>query len=39
MGMKVVAQEKQRANQLIQEDLERLSDLASIIAEDHSNKC
>lgn len=39
MAMKVQAQEKQRANQLIQEDLERLSDLASIIAEDHSNKC
>ena len=31
MAMKVQAQEKQRANQLIQEDLERLSDLASII--------
>ena len=39
MAMKVQAQEKQRANQLIQEDLERLSDLASIIAEDHNNKC
>lgn len=39
MGMKVQAQEKQRANQLIQEDLERLNNLATLIAEDHSNKC
>jgi len=39
MAMKVQAQEKQRANQLIQEDLERLSDLASTIPEDHNNKC
>lgn len=39
VAMKVQAQEKQRANQLIQEDLERLSELASIIAEDHDNKC
>ena len=39
VAIKVQAQEKQRANQLIQDDLERLSDLASIIAEDHSNKC
>ena len=29
MAMKVQAQEKQRANQLIQEDLERISELAS----------
>ncbi|MEM7593321.1 MAG: hypothetical protein AAF383_17700 [Cyanobacteria bacterium P01_A01_bin.83] len=39
LAIKVQAQEKQRANQLIQEDLERLSELASIIAEDHTNKC
>ena len=39
MAMKVQAQEKQRANQLIQEDLEELSNLATLIAEDHSNKC
>lgn len=39
MAMKVQAQEKQRANQLIQEDLERLSDLATLIQEDHDNKC
>ena len=31
MGMKVQAQEKQRANQLIQEDLERLNNLSSNI--------
>lgn len=31
MGMKVQAQERQRANQLIQEDLERLNNLASNI--------
>ncbi len=39
MGMKVQAQEKQRANQLIQEDLERTNVLASNIAVDHDNKC
>lgn len=39
MGMKVQAQEKQRANQLIQEDLEQVSTLASNIAEDHDNMC
>jgi type II secretory pathway pseudopilin PulG len=39
MGMKVQAQEKQRANQLIQEDLERTNILASNIAEDHDDKC
>jgi type II secretory pathway pseudopilin PulG len=39
MGMKVQAQEKQRANQLIQEDLERIANLASNIAEDHNVKC
>ena len=39
LGMKIQAQEKQRANQLIQEDLERLSDLASLIRADHANKC
>ena len=39
IAIKIQAQEKQRANQLIQEDLERLSELASIIAEDHDNKC
>ncbi|MEM8719771.1 MAG: hypothetical protein AAGE84_10740 [Cyanobacteria bacterium P01_G01_bin.39] len=39
IAMKVQAQEKQRANQLIQEDLEQLSEFASIIAEDHTNKC
>ena len=39
MGMKVQAQEKQRANQLIQEDLERTNVLASNIAADHDNKC
>lgn len=39
VAMKVQAQEKQRANQLIQEDLERISDLATLIAEDHNNKC
>lgn len=39
MGMKVQAQEKQRANQLIQEDLERVAVLSSNIAEDHDNKC
>ena len=39
MGMKVIAQEKQRANQLIQEDLERIAVLGSNIAEDHDNKC
>ena len=38
MGMKVQAQEKQRANQLIQEDLERTNVLASNIAVD-DNKC
>ena len=32
MGMKVQAQEKQRANQLIQEDLERLNNLASNVS-------
>ena len=39
LGMKVQAQEKQRANQMIQEDLERLSDLGSLIRADHANKC
>jgi type II secretory pathway pseudopilin PulG len=39
MGMKVEAQEKQRANQLIQEDLERTNILASNIAPDHDAKC
>jgi type II secretory pathway pseudopilin PulG len=39
MGIKVQAQEKQRANQLIQEDLERTNNLASNIAVDHDNKC
>ena len=39
MAMKVQAQEKQRANQLIQEDLERTNVLASNIAPDHDNKC
>ena len=39
MGMKILAQEKQRANQLIQEDLERVATLGSNIAEDHDNKC
>ena len=39
MAMKVQAQEKQRANQLIQEDLERTNTLASNIAVDHDNKC
>lgn len=39
VGIKVQAQEKQRANQLIQEDLELISELASIITEDHDNKC
>jgi type II secretory pathway pseudopilin PulG len=39
MGMKVQAQGKQRANQLIQEDLERTNVLASNIAEDHDDKC
>ena len=39
MGMKVLAQEKQRANQLIQEDLERVATLGSNIVEDHDNKC
>lgn len=38
MGMRVQAQEKQRANQLIQEDLERTNNLASNIALD-DNKC
>ena len=38
-GMKVIAQEKQRANQLIQEDLERVANLANNIAEDHDTKC
>ena len=38
-AMRVQAQEKQRANQLIQEDLETLNNLASNIAEDHNNKC
>ena len=39
MAMKVQAQEKQRANQLIQEDLERTNILASNIVADHDNKC
>jgi type II secretory pathway pseudopilin PulG len=39
MGMKVQAQAKQRANQLIQEDLERTNVLASNIAVDHDAKC
>ncbi|MGL5943236.1 MAG: PulJ/GspJ family protein [Waterburya sp.] len=39
MGMKVQAQGKQRANQLIQEDLERTNVLASNIAVDHDAKC
>ena len=39
MAMKVQAQEKQRANQLIQEDLERISELATLIREDHDKKC
>lgn len=39
MGMKVQAQEKQRANQLIQEDLERLNNLASNVGADPTNKC
>ncbi len=39
MMLKVQAQEDQRADQLIQEDIERLNDLGSIIAEDHDNKC
>lgn len=38
MGMKVQAQEKQRANQLIQEDLERNNVLASNIAL-NNNRC
>lgn len=38
MGMKVQAQEKQRANQLIQEDLERTNNLASNIAL-NNDKC
>ncbi|BAZ43888.1 hypothetical protein NIES4102_08910 [Chondrocystis sp. NIES-4102] len=38
MGMKVQAQEKQRANQLIQEDLERSNVLASNIAV-NNNRC
>ena len=37
--LKVQAQERQRANQLIQEEIERVNVLASNIAEDHSNKC
>lgn len=39
IAIKVQAQEKQRANQLIQEDLEELSNLATLISEDHNNKC
>jgi type II secretory pathway pseudopilin PulG len=39
MAMKVQAQEKQRANQLIQEDLERLNKFGNDIDEDHDNKC
>ena len=39
VAMKVQAQEKQRANQLIQEDLERIGELATLIQEDHDNKC
>lgn len=39
MALKVQAQEKQRANQLIQEDLERVTTLGSNIAQDHDNKC
>ena len=39
VAMKVQAQEKQRANQLIQEDLERISELATLIAKDHDTKC
>ena len=37
MGMKVQAQEKQRANQLIQEDLERLASLGSNIAAEETS--
>lgn len=37
MAMKVQAQEKQRANQLIQEDLELLSDRASVLAATSGN--
>ena len=39
VAMKVQAQEKQRANQLIQEDLERIGELATRIRADHDNKC
>lgn len=39
MAMKVQAQEKQRANQLIQEDLEKVTTLGSNIAQNHDNKC
>ena len=40
MAMKVQAQEKQRANQLIQEDLESIANLAANnIPADHDNKC
>lgn len=39
MAMKVQAQEKQRANQLIQENLERVTTLGSNIAQDHDDKC
>ncbi|MEM7758911.1 MAG: hypothetical protein AAF298_12415 [Cyanobacteria bacterium P01_A01_bin.40] len=37
--LKVQAQERQRANQLIKEEIERVNALASNIAEDHANKC
>ena len=37
--LKVQAQERQRANQLIKEEIERVNNLASNIAEDHANKC
>ena len=37
--LKVQAQERQRANQLIKEEIERVNVLASNIAEDHANKC
>ena len=37
--LKVQAQERQRANQLIKEEIERVNILASNIAEDHDAKC
>ena len=39
MAMKVQAQEKQKANLLIQEDIERVNQLGAAITEDHANKC